>query len=152
MAKCEGITLKQLFFSSVAVTCLCLITSCSSVVVPQIGAQAPCQIQSVTQVEQAVLSGLTSQHWEILSTSDHRVEARRKHSQMEAKIAVAYGYRGFSIEYQDSKNMDYDLEKDTIGAEYVKWAYSLQHAIEQVLVQEVKLSPPVKCTGKNTPT
>ena len=122
-------------------------TACSSVVVPQIGAQVPCQIQSADQVEQAVLAGLAAQHWEIISSSEHIIEARKKHSPMEVTVGVAYGYRGFSIEYQESKNMDYDAKKDTIGTDYAKWAYSLQHAIQKILAQEAKRLPPVKCSG-----
>lgn len=116
-------------------------------VVPQVGAEVPCQIQSVEQVEQAVLAGLTAQHWEIISSSEHIIEARKKRSPMEVTIGVAYGYRGFSIEYQDSKNMDYDADKDKIASDYAKWAYSLQHAIQETLAQEVKRLPPIQCSS-----
>ncbi|MES2204829.1 MAG: hypothetical protein V4496_06380 [Pseudomonadota bacterium] len=134
---------------------LCLLTAsiffmlaaCSSTTVPQIGAPVPCQIQSVEQVEQAVIAGLMDQHWEIISSSAHILEARKTTAQLQAMVHVAYGYRGFSIEYFDSKNMDYDVEDDTIDSVYEKWVYQLMGSINKILKQEVKQLPPVKCAS-----
>jgi len=122
-----------------------LLTACSSTTVPQVGDAVPCQIQSVEQVEQAVLAGLTAEHWEIISSSFHIVQARKTQRQMQVTIDVAYGYRGFSIEYGDSQNMGYDIDDDTIDSAYVKWVYNLKNFIDKVLKQEVKLLPPTKC-------
>ena len=124
-----------------------MLTACSSTTVPQIGAPVPCQIQSVEQVEQAVMAGLADQHWEVISSSAHIIEARKTKAQLQAMVHVAYGYRGFSIEYFDSKNMDYDAENDTIDSTYEKWVYHLMGAINKILKQEVKQLPPVKCSG-----
>lgn len=126
--------------------CIAL-ASCSSVNVPQIGAPVPCQIHSVEQVEQAVMAGLADQHWVVISSSAHMVEARKTTPQAQVEVHIAYGYRGFSIEYFDSKDMDFDAEKDTISETYVKWAYHLMHAIEEILQKEVKQLPPIKCSG-----
>lgn len=124
-----------------------MLAACSSTTVPQIGAPVPCQIQSVEQVEQAIMAGLSDQHWEVTSSSVHMIEARKTTAQIQAIVHIAYGYRGFSIEYFNSKNMDYDAENDTISSTYVKWAYSLMHTVEKILKQEVKQLPPIKCSG-----
>lgn len=140
--------MRQLVILSVILT---LLTSCSSVAVPQVGAPVPCQIQSVEQVEQAVIAGLAAQNWQVISSSFHIVEARKAQAQMRAMVHIAYGYRGFSIEYFDSTNMNYDIGSDTIGVTYEKWVYRLMHAIEKNLKQEVAQSPPVKCYGEDAP-
>jgi len=138
--------LKRIFFL-LTTSIFFILTACSSVKVPQVGAPAPCQIQSVEQVEQAVLAGLADQNWEIISSSDHLIQARKKSSQMQAIIEVAYGYRGFSIEYFDSKNMDYDPESDKISAKYEKWVYRLMREVESILKKEVKQLPPIHCSS-----
>lgn len=138
--------LKQIFFSF-NVLIFFVLTACSMTTVPQIGAPVPCQIQSVEQVEQAVVAGLTDQDWKVISSSDHLIEATKKNAPKEVSVHIAYGYRGFSIEYFDSKNMDYDAEKDTIDSKYVKWVYALMHNIEKILQKEVKQLPPVKCSS-----
>lgn len=124
-----------------------MLTACSSTTVPQVGAPVPCQIQSVEQVEQAVLAGLADQHWQVMSSSAHIIEARKTMSQLKAMVHIAYGYRGFSIEYFDSKNMGYDAENDTIDSIYKKWVYRLMDAINEILQQEVKQLPPIKCSS-----
>ncbi len=143
--------MKQLIILPIILIGLMLLTSCSSVTVPQIGAPVPCQIQSVEQVEQAVLAGLAAQDWQVISSSSHIIEARKTQAQRSAMVHIAYGYRGFSIEYFDSANMNYDIGDDTIVSAYEKWVYRLMHAIEKILKQEVKLNPPVKCYGDDTP-
>ena len=124
-----------------------MLTACSSTKVPQIGAPVPCQIQSVEQVEQAVMAGLADQHWEVTSSSDHLIEAFKTQTPAQAMVHIAYGYRGFGIEYFDSTSMDYDSEKDTINSTYVKWVYHLMYSIEDILKQEVKQLPPIKCAS-----
>ncbi len=118
---------------------------------PQVGAPVPCQIQSVEQVEQAVIAGLAAQNWQVIFSSSHIIEARKTQAQMSAMVHIAYGYRGFSIEYFDSTNMNYDIGSDTIGVAYEKWVYRLMDAIEKTLKQEVAQNPPVKCYGEDAP-
>ena len=65
-----------------------MLTACSSTTVPQIGAPVPCQIQSVEQVEQAVMAGLADQHWEVISSSAHIIEARKTKAQLQAMVHV----------------------------------------------------------------
>lgn len=143
---CRSCALRQpkLF---VVLAFLILLTACSSVKVPQVGAPVPCQIQSVEQVEQAVIAGLSDQSWEVLSSSEHLIEAKKKNASAQAVVHIAYGYRGFSIEYFDSKEMGFDAESDKISTTYEKWVYRLMYAIEKVLKQEVQLLPPIKCSS-----
>ena len=124
-----------------------LLTGCSSVTVPQIGTPVPCQIQSVEQVEQAVIAGLADQQWEVISSSDHLIEATKTNAPAQAMVHIAYGYRGFSIEYFDSKNLDFNPDNDKISTTYEKWVYRLMHTIEKILQQEVKQLPPIKCSS-----
>lgn len=139
----------RLFSRSIFVLLFACLTACSSIFIPQIGAVAPCQIQSVAQVEQAVRKSLTAQHWTILSAEDHAIQARKIFKEMQVIIDVAYGYRGFSIEYVSSKNMDYDAENNSIDPAYEKWTYNLSYAIQNHLTEQVKLNPSVKCLGKD---
>ncbi len=139
--------MKRVLYLLTASVFYMLLTACSTATVPQIGAPVPCQIQSVEQVEQAVMAGLVDQHWEVMSSSDHIIEAHKTTAQAQAMVHIAYGYRGFSIEYFDSKNMDYDAGNDTISDVYVKWVYHLMNSISNILKQEVEQLPPVKCSG-----
>lgn len=141
----------RLFSISVFVLFFTCLTACSPVFIPQIGAVAPCQIQSVSQVEKAVRASLSAQHWKIVSADDHTIQAKKILKEMQVTIDVAYGYRGFSIEYVDSKNMDYNAENDSIDPTYKKWTYNLSYAIQNHLTEQVKLNPSVKCLGKDKP-
>lgn len=127
------------------------LVGCSSANVPQVGAVAPCQIQSNGQVERAIRSSLKSQHWEMDTYNDHMIQAHKTVNQMTANIDIAYGYRGFSIEYADSQNMHYNDEEDSIDPVYLKWVYNLKGAIEKELQKQVQLDPSVKCLGKDVP-
>lgn len=138
--------MKFIFFLIVIFTSW-LLEACAPITVPQIGSPVPCQIQSIEQVKQAVIEGLAAQHWKIIFSSDHLIQAEKTSSSSQAVIQVAYGYRGFSIEYFDSKNMDYDSEKDTIDSTYKKWVYHLMSGINKILNQQVKSLPPVKCSS-----
>lgn len=136
--------MKSLFHLITAAIFL-MLTACSSTMVPQVGGPVPCQIQSTEQVQQAILESLSSEHWEAVASSEHIIEAKKKLGQFQALIEIAYGYRGFSIEYKDSQNMDYDIENDTISTRYVKWINALATSINKVLKNEVEQLPPIKC-------
>lgn len=139
----------RLFFPGIVVILFACLTACSSIVVPQIGAVAPCQIQSVTQVENAVRIALEEQHWKVLASADHIIQAEKALKKMTVIIDVAYGYRGFSIEYVRSQNMDYDPDNDTINPIYKKWVSHLTLSVKKNLEQQAKLYPTVQCLGKN---
>lgn len=140
--------MKRLFLS-LSVLFL-LLNSCSTTTVPQIGGVVPCQIQSIEPVEQGILAALTAQQWEILSTSPHMIEAKKEQGQLQVTIGIAYGYRGFSLEYQDSQNMNYDAENDTIDSTYIKWTNNLMGSIYKILKQEAALLPSTPCMEKNS--
>lgn len=140
--------LKKIFFFFISSF---ILASCSSVNVPQAGAQAPCQIQLSSQVEQAIYTAIDAEDWKVIAAEDHWIEAQKTSNQMQATVEIAYGYRGFSIEYHNSQNMDYDAESDTINRTYVKWVVRLRNHISEALDAQAAALPADQCMNKNIP-
>ena len=123
---------------------------CATIQVPEISGRVPCQVQLSGQVEEAIYSALDAQHWVILAADDHWIKARKQVNQRQATVEIAYGYRGFSIDYRDSEQMQYDAESDTIDATYAAWVKRLERHIETLLQHVAADTPPSKkCTYKN---
>lgn len=141
------------FFSTrlahASVMCVFLLTGCSRVIVPEVGAVVPCQIQSIAQVEQAIFLALQKQGWTVNSYTHHVIEVSKVFKQMRATVDIAYGYKGFSLEYVNSQHMNYSLEDDTIDPTYKKWIDQLLNAINQQLKYTVDNGPVVTCLSKN---
>lgn len=110
-----------------------LLFGCTTVTLPQISGQTPCQVQVDSRIEQAIYAALDQQHWVILAAADHWIKAQKTVKQMQATIEIAYGYCGFSVEYRDSRHMHYDAEHDVIDRSYVKWVMHLKSSIYQIL-------------------
>ncbi|MCD8499717.1 MAG: hypothetical protein LRY67_05905 [Gammaproteobacteria bacterium] len=133
----------------VLVVCAFLLSACSRVMVPEVGAVVPCQIQSIAQVEQAIFLALQKQGWTVHAYTHHVIQVRKAFKQMRATVDIAYGYKGFSLEYVDSQQMNYHLEDDTIDPTYKKWIDQLLNAINQQLKYTVDNGPVVTCLSKN---
>lgn len=129
--------------------CSVFLCGCSTVTIPQVGGRVPCQLQLTSQVEQAIYTALNEEGWKVVAAEDHWIEVQKKSSQMQATVEIAYGYRGFSIEYRESENMNYDPDNDTIGRAYVKWVAHLRNDINDALQKEAELNASVPCSDKN---
>lgn len=140
--------MKKILFFFIAA---CVLASCSSVNVPQAAAQAPCQIQLSSQVEQAIYKALDAEDWKVIAAEDHWIEAQKSANQMQATVEIAYGYRGFSIEYHSSEGMNYDAANDTISRAYVKWVVRLRNNISEALDAKAATLPSDQCMDKNIP-
>lgn len=136
----------NLFFLFIIAFFSVFLVACSSVSVPEIGVMVPCQIQSIDQVKQAINEELNNHDWKIISNSmDQAIQARKTMKSMQASIEIAYGYRGFSIEYLDSSGMKYDEENNTIDPTYKSWVYHLMTGIQKNLEKKAALNPNIHC-------
>lgn len=116
-----------------------LIIGCIPPVVPEFSGQAPKPIHSSTQVREAIEIALTEENWKIISIQHHNIlQVYKQDEQQSASVYIVYGSEGYSMEYANSQNMQYNIIKNTIDSKYRVWVYSLNASIEYQLKQQAK--------------
>ena len=94
------------------------------------------------QVEQSVLTALTSRGWQIVSRSEGAVEAQYARRDFSVNIRVSYTASTFSVIYLDSVGLRYDPEDQTIHRNYNRWISNLRVDIARY-VQNATMGAPI---------
>lgn len=116
-----------------------LTTACVSPVVPEFSGQAPKPIHSSVLVRQAIELALAEEGWQIISIQHHNIlKVYKQEKEQSASIYIVYGTEGYSMEYDSSRNMRYNLKDNTIDPKYRSWVYSLNASIDYQLKQQAK--------------
>jgi hypothetical protein len=102
---------------------------CMLQTVPEYGVEIPKGIESTAGVVSSVRQALEKEGWQIRRAQPGLIEAFKMSGGKSADVYIVYGYQGYSIEYVDSDNMQYDAQKDTIDNDYRKWTGDLNRAI-----------------------
>lgn len=97
---------------------------------------------SFAQVEQAVLSALTTRGWQLLKRSSGSVDAQYARRDFSVTINVSYTASAFSVTYKDSNGLRYDPESRTIHQNYNRWINNLRLDIPR-LVSNAALGAPL---------
>jgi len=120
-----GILAKLALMSS----CVLFLFGCMVQTVPEYGIEIPKGIEGIQEVAFSIRRALTKEDWLIRDDQPGLIEAVKTSDKKSADIYIVYGYQGYSIEYADSDNMQYNAEQDTIDSEYRKWTGDLNQAI-----------------------
>jgi hypothetical protein len=87
-------------------------------------------------VQEAILLGLVDKGWTGTAISPGLIEGsilvRGKHF---ASVLISFGLNRYSIQYKDSRNLDYNAEKKKIHRNYNKWIINLQNSIDRRLIE-----------------
>ena len=84
---------------------------------------------STVEVEKAIIRAGTGLGWVMKKMNDGNIQGTlvlRKH---EAVVAIKYNSKEYSINYIDSKNLDYNPGENTIHPNYNGWIQNLNKAI-----------------------
>ena len=112
------------------------LVSCTTPVIPEFSAKIPDDHRlSKEQVRSAIVIAMAEEGWQATEPTEGVFEAHKTAMMQEASVYVAYGYEGFSVEYADSINMQYNADEDTISGTYKKWVYALYSSIQYQLHQ-----------------
>jgi hypothetical protein len=89
------------------------------------------------KLETAIKVSLIKFDWQIVSETEGKIVAKYEKSggKIMATIQVNYSVEGYSIEYVDSKNLDVNLKKKTIHANYIRWIKNLIKNISMLYLQ-----------------
>jgi hypothetical protein len=113
------------------------LVSCTTPHIPELSAAIPEEHKMTkTQVREAIVIAMIEEGWQSTESTPGVFEATRSSLTQEASIYIAYGYEGFSIEYADSTNMEYNADSDTISGVYKKWVYALYSSIQYQLHEQ----------------
>lgn len=115
-----------------------LLFGCMPQTVPEYGVEIPKGIESAAGVVSSVRLALEKEDWQIRRAQPGLIEAFKVSGNKSADVYIVYGYQGYSIEYVDSKNMQYDTQKDTIDSDYRKWTGDLNRAIIHFLKERAR--------------
>lgn len=121
--------------------CCLLLNGCIAPPLSEFSAKIPDEYKMTHfQVRQAILTAAGEEDWSATEVAPGVFEARKSSGLQSASVFIAYGYEGFSIEYADSTNMQYNPETDTISVAYRKWVYALYGSIQYELHQLNKVN------------
>lgn len=84
---------------------------------------------STAEIEKAIIRAGSGLGWVMKKMNDGNIQGTlvlRKH---EAVVAIKYNSREYSINYVESKNLDYDPGENTIHQNYNGWVQNLNKAI-----------------------
>jgi hypothetical protein len=86
-------------------------------------------------VQEAILLGLVDKGWTGTTISEGLIEGsilvRGKHF---AAVHISFDVNRYSIQYKNSRNLDYNPEKKKIHRNYNKWIINLQNSIDKRLI------------------
>lgn len=117
--------------------CFLLLSGCMAPPLAEFSASIPDdQKMTSTQVRDAILIAMSEEGWSAIEVNLGVFEATKSVGLQSAVVYIAYGYKGFSIEYADSTNMQYNAENDTISVAYKTWVYALYSSIQYQLHQQ----------------
>lgn len=120
------------------VSCV-FMAACVPPVVPEFSGQAPKPIHSTMQVRQAIELALAEEGWKIIAIEQHNIlKVYKRDDDQSASVYIVYGSEGYSMEYANSRNMQYNSATNTIDSLYRSWVYSLNASIEYQLKQQAK--------------
>lgn len=114
-----------------------LITGCGSALVQNVDNSGYLNKKhSLSKIESAIKKGAIRKGWRTKKVKSGLIVAditvRGKHY---VAVNIAYNSKGYKISYKDSKNMNYDSQKQTIHKNYNKWVSYLQRNINYELTQ-----------------
>lgn len=84
---------------------------------------------SINQVEEAIQTGARAKGWRIVSIGNGEAVLDVYVRSHYAKVSVEYSATGYSINYLDSENLDYNARKGTIHRSYNRWVSYLDTEI-----------------------
>ncbi len=84
---------------------------------------------STSQVEEAIQTGARVKGWRIVSIGNGEAILDVYVRSHYAKVSVEYSATGYSINYLDSENLDYNSRKGTIHRSYNRWVSYLDTEI-----------------------
>jgi uncharacterized membrane protein len=98
---------------------------------------------SIEQVEQAVLSSLTTRGWQLATRAPGSVDAQYARRGFSATIRVTYSATAFSIHYVESSGLQYNPTTRNIHPNYNRWIANLRVDIPRLVQNSILGAPPV---------
>src|SRR5262245_58196577 len=92
---------------------------------------------TLAQVEQAVLTALTSRGWQITTRADGAADAQYARRDFSVTIHVTYSATTYSIHYVESTGLDYNAQRQTIHNNFNRWINNLRVDIPRLVQNSV---------------
>lgn len=92
--------------------------------------EVPSNIQTVKQVEKAILIAGQSLNWTMDKSKDNQMIATQASNRTRMLIVIDYSATGYSIRLQESTNMGYNADQHTINPAYNKAITDLSNSID----------------------
>ncbi|WP_286272194.1 hypothetical protein [Thalassotalea hakodatensis] len=93
-------------------------------------ASVPVNINNET-MKKSIIDALLYKRWRVLKTNDNNIIAGIDVRDHYAEIKITYNNSDYSIDYQNSDNLDYSSSKNKIHRNYNKWIKLLAAEIER---------------------
>ena len=93
--------------------------------------EVPLSLSSDADVKKAIIAGCQEKGWVPVEKGYNEIDASLAVRQHNVTVKIAYGKSGYSIEYKDSANMNYNDKKNLIHSKYNQWVANLNKAIQQ---------------------
>jgi hypothetical protein len=106
-----------------------LLMACSPPHVPTIDRAIPNTTSDPLEVRNAINMALSEHDWRYHDIRSGLIKASKREHDQVAVIYVAYGYVGYTIEYESSQHMQYNEMAESISSHYVKWVMALNKTI-----------------------
>ena len=85
---------------------------------------------SLDEIREAIFAGCRYKRWTPSADGANRIVAEIPVRSHWAQVVISYNENSFSIEYKNSRNLDYNPKKNTIHRNYNKWVTLLSQAIQ----------------------
>jgi hypothetical protein len=150
---------KNLFAITVAALfALVLVTGCSKGAALQTfdNSKVSAQNKSLEKVESAIVKGGLNKGWQSRKVANGQIEMKIL---VKGKFLIVldalYDANGYTLQYKESQNLDYDATNNTIHPSYNKWVANLEREINHELTKDVstyvaapkKTAAPAKLTA-----
>lgn len=124
-------SIKNYFLIIFAIAVLAM-TGCRSNPVANYQSQTvPSNIQSASQVKDAIRSAGASLGWIIAESNDsNKLQGTLNIRKHQAVISIPYSKENYSLMYQSSINLDHDESNNSIHNNYNGWLVNLNNAIQ----------------------
>jgi opacity protein-like surface antigen len=114
-----------------SIVILAAVVSCAfaaSLVEPET-ISVPLSLKTDQAAQAIIVAGCVDKHWVPAVVSPTVIDATLNVRQHSVTVRIVYSKSGYTIDYKDSTNLDYNAKKNRIHSKYNQWVSNLNKAI-----------------------
>lgn len=90
----------------------------------------PLSVKHLKTLQDAILKGCEDRGWIPSKSGDNEITATLDVRGHHVEVRIPYNEKGYEIIYKNSKNMNYNGQKNTIHPKYNQWTANLDKSIK----------------------